>query len=420
MLLAVSGGKDSVCMTQLFHEAGLNFALAHCNFQLRGEASDADEQFVKALAKSLNVDFFSTSFDTTGYSSDRGISTQMAARDLRYNFFEELINEHGFAGVATAHHMDDVVETMLLNLSRGTGIAGLHGILPVRGHLYRPLLFTNSDEILVYLSNKGMIWREDQTNSEIKYKRNLLRHKVLPVLREINPSFQKAFSETANKLRLSESYLKDSLIGLKQTFIDNGVDESIIDIETLKAEQHCLLILDAIISEFGFNMSDAQLIISGDFQSGKKLFSHTHELLFDRDRLIIRNIGLTEKNAAIQIDEVGVYEWMGGTIKVEQVVMSMKDVTPLNNIAYANAMSFDFPITVRLWESGDSFQPFGMKGKKKLSDFLIDEKVSLNDKEKVAVVVANNRILWVVNHRIDDSVKLTDSTTEVIKLTWTR
>lgn len=418
MLLAVSGGKDSVCMAHLFKEAGLNFAIAHCNFQLRGDASDGDQEFVKALASDLDVPFYTTFFDTKNYASERGISTQMAARDLRYGYFQDLIDEHKFVGVATAHHMDDVVETMLLNLTRGTGLAGLHGILPVRGNVYRPLLFTNSDDILVYLSSNGIKWREDQSNSEIKYKRNLLRHKVLPVLEELNPSFRKSFSGTASKVRLYKQYLNDSLIELSEQFIIPNVHQISVDLAGLRGHDHAIIILETIISEYGFTHADARSIIESDHQSGKKYQNSTHELLIDRDQLHVRVRSFVEKSDSVHISGVGSYGWMGGTIEVERVEMSISDVTPSCNIAYLDARKVEFPLTIRLWQDGDVFQPLGMKGKKKLSDFLIDEKVAMIDKEKVGVVVAKNDIVWVINHRIDDSYKLTDTTNEVIKLIW--
>ncbi len=417
MLLAISGGKDSVCMAHLFKQANLDFAIAHCNFQLRGTDSNDDADFVKKLAFELEAEYHSKSFDTLQFASEHKISTQMAARQLRYDYFHELLDSHGYAGIATAHHMDDIVETMILNLARGTGLAGLHGIFPIRKNVYRPLLFTNANEIEQYLRDNNYGWREDASNKETKYKRNLVRHKILPVLEELNPSFRKAFSDSANRIRSIENYLKESLAEERAKISKTTEDEVYVQLKELRSFASPEVLLDFILSDYGFLYSQSLDIIKGDHSSGKLFRSNSHELLIDRNNLIIRphDQKLSFDNQ-IQITKEGEFHLFNLRFDVKKEKADLNKIDKSPQVALLDADKIRFPLIVRAWNKGDSFRPLGMKGEKKVSDFLIDNKVSLFDKERTCVILSGDKIVWLAGHRISEDHKLTTNSNQALKI----
>jgi len=414
ILLAVSGGVDSVALVELFSKADYPFAIAHCNFQLRGKESDEDEKFVQELADKLGVVFFSTKFETEKFARKKGISIQMAARELRYSWFEEIRKENGFDCIAVATHRNDEIETVLLNLTRGTGIAGLHGIFPKQGKIIRPLLFATRKEIEDFAKAENTQWREDSSNTDDKYLRNKIRNQVIPVLKEINPNLEDTFSENIRHIRDVEEIFRAAIEQKRKEIVTQNENEWKIPIEKLKELKPLKTWLYELLAPFGFNESTVSGIISAlDEQSGKRFFSSTHCLLKDRTKLII----FTIEN-----------QILGGEIEIEKKLSEINDPVHLKfniveksdfemikdkNVACLDYDKLQFPLKLRRWQNGDTFIPLGMEGKKKLSDFLIDEKISVNEKETIFVLVSGNEIAWVIDFRVSETFKVGNDTGKV-------
>lgn len=416
ILLAVSGGKDSVLMTYLFAEAGFNFGIAHCNFGLRGEASNLDETFVKALADQFKVDFYSTHFPTEQYASENHISIQMAARDLRYKWLEEIRSQHNYSFLAVGHHQTDSVETVLLNLLRGTGVAGLSGILPKRNKLIRPLLAFTGKEVEEIVVKKQLAFREDESNASTKYKRNSIRLEVLPILRKINPEIEKTFLANSKKFHAVKSFLIHAVEDLREKlFIKKLNGEIHIQISHLKELDPINLWIYELFSPYGFTeavLSD--LLRDWENGSGRQFYSSTHQILVDREYLILKP--LEGESCENQLIETLPYEftWFHKRYNVYSVV----DKADLSLTGFTQVIDFDtvqMPLLIRSWEQGDRFQPLGMKGQKKVSNFLISLKIPLTLKKEVPVVEdAGKSIVAILPWRIDDNFKVTSKTKKVI------
>lgn len=413
ILLAVSGGKDSMVMLHLFKACNINFGVAHCNFNLRGTESDADEKLVKSICEKLNIPFHQIKFNTKEYAEQNGISIQMAARDLRYNWFEELSIKNNYQNIATAHHKNDVAETMLINLTNGTGLAGLHGIRKKTGKIIRPLLDFTRQEIEQYIIENEIEYREDKSNADNKYMRNSVRLDVVPVLEKINPNLIESLNQTACYLSEIELIIDEKV---KEEFkrCTNLKDNKIyFDISKLQTLTALATQLYYFIKPYGFNAAHVEDIIqSFEEQSGKQFFSKTHIILKDRDFLILQEKGVNN------IDEIVVnsIEELENKPFWKVTVKSSKGFKTRKGAQYAN-LDFDkiqFPLTIRNWKEGDIFQPFGMKGKKKLSDFFIDNKIDVISKNQTQLLVSNNQIVWVVGYRIDDKFKVTTNTKKVM------
>lgn len=416
-LLAVSGGIDSVAMMNLFHKAGLNAGVAHCNFGLRGQDSDDDELFVRQLAEGYGFQFFTAKFNTKVYCRTHSVSTQMAARELRYPWFEQIREQNGYEWIATAHHLNDSVETALLNLTRGTGIAGLKGILPVNNHLVRPLLFATRSQIEEYVKTEALEWREDSSNSSLGYRRNLIRHKVIPVLKEINPSLENTFVQTSHKVtaanNLVEIYLKEwaERIVIKE---GEGISVLIDSILTAPEPEYRLWF---IVASFGFGYDQSlQVYESLNNGSGRVFYSEKYRLLIDRNKIIVRKIKETEHGETI-IENLGSFQVGGGSL----VLISTTNIPDFKNVEKCSAF-FDedlitFPLSIRKWKLGDKMAPFGMKGKqKKISDILVDLKFDRFQKEDVKVLVnGDGEIIWLVGLRTSEIFKVGSQTTSVIE-----
>jgi len=416
LLLAVSGGVDSMVMAGLFREAGIEHSIAHCNFSLRGEESDGDEEFVAAWSHRYNIPFFTIRFDTLGYAASKRISVQMAARELRYDWFSSLVSHEGFDAVAVAHNLNDNVETFLINLMRGTGLTGLTGMSQHRDRIIRPLLFATRAEIAAYASVSGIEYREDSSNKEVKYTRNRIRHMVIPEMEKVYPGVLNAITATMNHLS-SASEIMDTYIDhvLESIFIpvEDGFEADISAITSLKPTVPHIY---ELFRRFGISPKQTEEVISLlSSQTGRYLYTSTHRLLNDRGRIIITKRG--EEESAIfefkSLDEIHI-SGLFTDLHLTEPSGNPLPATPL--IASLDLERITFPVTVRHWEPGDRFMPLGMKQMKKISDFLIDLKVPVSTKEKVLLLLSEGEVVWVMGYRIDDRFRVTAQTERILVL----
>jgi tRNA(Ile)-lysidine synthase len=413
ILVACSGGVDSVVLTYLLKELNYTIGLAHCNFSLRGKESDEDESFVIDLADKLSIPVFSETFDTKKYAKDHKVSTQMAARDLRYNWFEEILKDFKYDYVTTGHHADDDLETFFINLSRGTGLRGLLGIPAINDKVVRPLLSFGRDEILTYAKEKALYWREDSSNLKADYLRNALRLEVLPHYKKSTDGLVGNFQKTQKHLKDSQNLIEDYMALVYNLAVTKFSEGYKIDIQKLLELPHTEALLFELLATFGFTDLPAvsDLLTT---QSGKQVFSKTHRLLKDRDLLLLTEI--VEKSSG---DEFFISE---GQKKITSPILlefnstdAIGDTT--KSVIYIDRDKIDYPLHLRKWRKGDAFQPFGMQGKKKLSKFFKDEKLSLVAKEKIWVLCSGEHIIWIVGIRADDRFRVTSDTKHIIKIT---
>ena len=413
VLAAVSGGMDSVLMAHLLKAAGYNFSIAHCNFQLRGDDAIADQEFCKNLAQQLGVPFYTINFDTTDYAANHKISIQMAARDLRYQWFQQVKQQHGYDVIALAHHQNDTIETILLNLTRGTGIAGLHGILPKNGDLVRPLLFLNREAIQQLIQQNSLQYVEDSSNSSVKYTRNKIRHEVIPKLKELNPGLEKTFESNLQHFREMETLLELKLSELKKDlFIQQG-DEIHLPLEAVKKLEPKRLLLFNLLQPYGFNETTVNdLIASLDKHSGRVFESLGYRLILDRENIIL--VKKTDHPAEITINQnnhVVNYNNYKITLLHDDSPLIVKD-NPL-------AVSIDadllvYPLTIRAWQQSDYFYPLGMKTRKKLSDYFIDQKIPVHQKTQIPLLInGNGDIIWLAGYRSSEHYKVSKNTKKV-------
>lgn len=417
VLLAVSGGIDSIVMAHLFQQTKFQYAFVHCNFQLRGIESDEDQAFVEQLAVEFEVPCFTNSFDTTAFAKKHKISIQMAARELRRNWFEDLLKKENYDMVATGHHLNDSLETIIFNLAKGTGISGLKGITPKKDKYIRPLMFASRDMMVAYTKSHQISWHEDRSNSSTKYHRNLIRHKIIPELKKINPKLEESFSSSMAKIGAAERIYRQAIDKERKTLCDVSNDGIRIEKAKLKSNPESQQILFEIIEEFGFNYQQSSDILQAlDGQSGKCFYSEKHQLVIDREYLFI------SPNSGDEISRVLINKkdkWIeAGTsrFKVECIKPDEVSFSDDNNMVFLDFDRLEFPMKLRKWKEGDRFQPLGMHQKKKLSDFMIDEKIPLNLKKQALVLISAENIVWVVGYRIDDRYKITKQTTNVYKI----
>ncbi|HDZ40512.1 MAG TPA: tRNA lysidine(34) synthetase TilS [Bacteroidetes bacterium] len=416
ILLAVSGGIDSVVMLDIFVNLKYNIAVAHCNFQLRGKESDGDEKFVESLCRKKGLRFFKNRFQTAEYACEKGISIQMAARELRYKWLNEIRKEESFDFVATGHNLNDSIETILINLTRGTGINGLTGISERSAYIIRPLLFASRKMITEYAEANMLEYREDSSNIQTKYTRNKIRHRVIPFLEQINPSVLDAIAETSDYLRSTYIIYEQAIKEKKTEITEYSDDSALINISSLKKLDPLETWIYEIFKEWNFGKRQLNDIIHLiDAGTGKQLFSASHVLTRDRDRIIIsssetREGNVTTINSAAEWRNIALIE------KFEIIPRKNLKISDDPSYAYLDADLIQYPLTLRRWKDGDFFYPLGMKGRKKISDLLIDMKISLPDKDKVFVLEMNNKIIWVLGFRIDDRFKVTESTVEVMQI----
>lgn len=414
LLIAISGGLDSVVLTHLCYKLGLNISLAHCNFNLRGKESDEDEAFVLELAEQLNLELFTQSFDTSRYANNNKLSIQIAARELRYTWFKELSKQLQFDYILTAHHADDALETFLINLTRATGLDGLTGIPELNNTIVRPLLPYSRGTIEHFARTNHYTWREDSSNASTKYLRNKLRHDVIPILKEINPQLLNGFQSTLQHLQDAADIVENSVNDvLKKATVKETKTTITYNISVFKALKNPKAYIYHIFKAYGFTAhNDVYNLLEA--QSGKQVFSKTHRLIKNRENLILTVIANEADNSILISKENKVIKTPLGTIIFKEVNEVSK--TQKNEL-FVDADTLQFPLEIRRWKDGELFYPMGMQGKKKLSKFFKDEKFSLLDKEKCLLLYSNNEVVWIINYRGDNRYKITEKTKRIFKIT---
>ncbi|GAB3946529.1 tRNA lysidine(34) synthetase TilS [Spirosoma harenae] len=420
ILLAVSGGLDSVVMAELFHRIQQPFAIAHVNFGLRGDESDEDALLVKNKAEHYGVPFHLISFDTTSVAAEQGVSIQMAARKLRYDWFAQLCQDHKYASVATAHHQNDVLETMLLNLTRGTGIAGLHGIASKQNGIVRPLLFATRERLTAYLDEQKLTYREDRSNLEDKYARNRIRHHVVPVLTALNPALWQTLPRTIERLRAAEKLMQTQLSQVWQNTAEQRGNQTLLPTAKLVELPEIFFYLTEWLKPFGFTEAQVQQMITSLNQPVGQVFSSaTHRIAHERKGLLLESI------STLSDFEITISAWPDKPIRIAnqftlEVSVQEKptDFVPSSNsaIAYLNADQLNLPLTIRPWRQGDRFRPLGMKGQKLVSDLLNELKLTRTEREQTAVLLSGNEIAWVIGRRISHSFRVTPETQQILRL----
>ena len=416
-LLTVSGGRDSVVLCELYHQAQLPFAIAHCNFNLRAQESDADEAFVKKMAQEYAVEIHMKSCDTKSYAKKNKISIQMAARELRFIWFEELFEQYDFKFYAAAHHKDDNVETYLINQIRGTGLAGLHGIQAKNNNLIHPLLFASRNDIDQFIKKNSLDFRDDSSNASTKYLRNKIRHQLMPVLEKVNPNIQeifiqnmKRFSETEKMMEyLIEFFIKDNCRLSKEEFV--------IQADFLLPLPFASTLLYELIKVYGFSYAQAQQLIQVEEQhSGALMYSKSHQLLRDRGSYIIRK-QREDKSQSVFFETKIDSKNSSLPFHLNWEIMEQWQLLKDEKTAQLDCNKLSDTLELRKWKQGDYFYPLGMKGRKKLlSDFFIDLKLNLFEKEDLWLLCSEHKIVWVVGYRIDDRYKITKDTEKILEI----
>ncbi len=420
LLLAISGGVDSVVLSYLLHQTGFKFSLAHMNFQLRGNDSELDQKFVEDLAEQLNVNFHVKRVHIQKGQNNQG-STQMQARELRYTWFNHLLKSHSYTKLLTAHHAEDSFETVILNLTRGTGIRGVRGILPLSENVARPLLFTDKTSILDYAKKNDLSWREDISNHSDAYKRNEVRHHIIPRLRKQNPSLFEGFKISSLKLRAVEAAFDSKMSDLTKGFVKFKNEEITISKNLLKLEFGQVYLAEFLDS---YQFTYQQLSAFSFDQSGAYLESRKFTLIVDRDNLILKpkaekmqvftSLNFENKKGAIMLS-AGREEFQLKWELIESI--NFKNSIP-SNVAIVDYGLIKNPVILRTWKEGDKMKPLGMKGNKKVSDILIDDKISVPDKEKYLVLESDGEIVWLLNNRVSENFKVTKQTSAILRLEY--
>ena len=430
-LVAVSGGVDSVVLCHLCSENKIPFAMAHFNFQLREAESESDKAFVTAFAAQLNTELFVKDYDTKKYMAETGKSVQVAARELRYNWFSELLDNFKNTTphsprrtlyMATAHHANDNIETVLMNLFRGTGIKGLRGIQPVQSSIIRPLLNVTKEAILDYAKTHNLNWVEDSSNSSDKYTRNFIRNKIIPLMEQAIPRDEMGFEKTMEMLSEAEMLYNEAIALHKKILLEIKGNEIHIPVLKLSVSKPLKTIVYEIIRDFGFTSLQTEDVLALlQAESGRYVASATHRIVRNRAWLIIAPQKTEEANFVLLEKTDHKIEFAKGNLQLATISKNtpINMVHPSPNIALLNAAEIQFPLILRPWKQGDYFYPLGMMKKKKLSRFFIDQKISKTGKEKIWVVESNKKILWVVGHRIDERFKITDKTKDILRLHFT-
>jgi len=415
LLLAASGGIDSMVLVDLLLKENFEIAIAHCNFQLRGIESFEDQKFIENFAQKNNIPVFITQFDTKAFAEDYKLSTQVAARELRYNWFYELLETEIYDCILTAHHADDNLETFLINLSRGTGIEGLTGIPQQNEKIIRPLLAFSRMEIEAYAKENQVEWRDDSSNASDKYLRNKIRHHIVPLLKELNPEFLGTFQKTQDYLQQTQAMAEDAAIMVYQQVAQEANDEIHFNLKKLKKLPNYHSYLYQWLNEFGFS-AWKDIYALADSQSGKQVFSPQFRLIKNRDFLILSPLKIETETSEFRIDE----NTTDVNFPIKLTFSNVDSVIQTSNkTIFTDAEKLEFPLILRRWNEGDIFEPFGMGGKsKKVSKFFKDEKFSLAEKEKTWLVCSGNKIVWIVGKRADERFKVSETTKNILQIAW--
>lgn len=417
IIIGLSGGADSVALSDILVSLGYKCVACHCNFQLREEESERDMAFAESVAKSMNIPFCFIRFDTKKYALERHISIEMACRELRYKWFEEQRVEFGARTIAIAHHRDDSVETVLLNLVRGTGISGLTGIHPVNGYIVRPLLCLSRADIESYLSLRNLKYVIDHTNKENIYTRNKIRLQVLPILKSINPAVYESIERTASNLYETESLYRFLIHPYIAEMTEYKDDELYISIQRLFNSPAPRTLLFEILKPFGFlsiQLNEILKISSGI--SGKYILSETHILLKDRDFFIVKRKNVVEDTSIVIPDGIQEISYPVKLTILRRNRDSEYKIPKNPSIAVFDADKICFPLTIRHWKQGDRFIPFGMKGSRKLSDYFRDRKFTLYQKQNIHVLLSKSEIIWIIGERCSDKFKVDEETTHILEI----
>jgi tRNA(Ile)-lysidine synthase len=411
ILLAVSGGIDSMVMAHLFCMQKISIGIAHCNFSLRGQESEKDEQLVRQFAADRGIPFYTTRFETKAFAKTNGLSVQMAARDLRYTWFEEIREKNGFDTIAIAHNLNDNIETLLINLTRGTGLTGMAGMKPVSNRIIRPLLFATRETIQAFRKENEIVFREDMSNSETKYTRNKIRHLVIPVLKEINPSIEKTLNETADRFSGLNEIVTEYISELREIIADRNNESISFNIRQLELYLNNKAVLFELFRPYGITnalLTDLLKIIAGE--TGGLIITETHRIIKNRKELIVC-VKVNPDETIFTIPDEESFTVFPGISSAKSVMITRSYEIPSDPlIACIDAEKIVFPIRIRKWKAGDHFYPLGMNKSKKLSDYFIDNKYSGFDKENKFILESEGKIVWIIGDRIDDRFKITAKT----------
>lgn len=422
-LLAVSGGIDSVVLTDLIYKCDFDFAIAHCNFQLRGEESDRDENFVRSLETKYHKQVTVKKFNTSQYAEQNKLSVQEAARNLRYDWFSELAKQNSILKnqnllVATAHNANDNIETMLMHFFRGTGIHGLTGIPEAdqKRKIIRPLLFATREEILLYAKENNLRWTEDSSNATDKYTRNFFRLQIIPAIQEVFPNTEENLLNNLDRFKEVSLLYDESIELLKKKLVEQKENEFHIPILKLQQQKALNTIVWEIIKQFDFNAAQVVEVKKlFDAENGSFVNSTSHRIIKNRNWLVIAPLQILNAQNILIEKKTDNIVFENGILSIQQKEKNIR-LEKDNNVACLDSTGIKFPLLLRKWKQGDYFYPLGMQKKKKLSRFFIDQKLSLTEKEKAWVVESDKKILWVIGYRIDDRFKLTDKTKSVIRI----
>lgn len=421
ILLAVSGGIDSIALVHLCKKAGIKFGIAHCNFQLRNAESDGDARFVEQLAQQLDVPFYQINFDTEKEAQAQKKSIQVIARELRYRWLEQIRQQEGYQFIAVAHHHNDSIETLLINLTMGCGIRGLHGIFPKKGFIIRPLLFANREDILNYIEQQQFAYREDSSNANTKYVRNSIRHLVVPNLKKINPEFENTFQDNFRRFREAESLFNYAIEQLKKNCVQKKDNSIWIDIHLVEQTPAPLTLLYELLAPYQFKPSKIEYIFKRRHEESGALYSSkTHQVLRDRTHWIVSPIFKTKAS----MHTIASLDNSEGVIEADNLVLnwSINQEQPQfdrdSQVAHFDLNKLEFPLYLRHWRDGDLFYPIGMEGrKKKLSKYFKDIKMNRFDKDATWLLCnALQEVIWIVGHRMDERFKVELSSQHILHL----
>lgn len=421
ILLAVSGGIDSMVMTHLFRQLSYKIGIAHCNFSLRGIESDQDEAMVRKCATDNNIKFHSVRFETREYAANKGLSIQMAARELRYTWFEEIRKKNGYDSISVAHNLNDNIETMIINLIRGTGIAGLTGMKPITNNIIRPLLFATRNQIVEYSNLNDVPYREDRSNTETKYIRNKIRHLVIPVLKDINPSVESTLSEMLNRFSGTNEILEEYISDLTEKISvrkDDLISFNVIGLRALSKNKTILYELFKPFSINNLQVDELIKIING--RTGGNIITGTHRIIKNRNEIIV-SPDISKNKKFIVINDLEELH-AAGHIDSAIIMPVTVDFTIPSDSATAclDAGKITFPLTIRSWNNGDYFYPFGMQQKKKLSNYFVDNKYSAIKKEKALILESDGNIVWLIGDRIDNRFRISRSTSNALIIKFSK